>query len=530
MRPLAERLDLITRILERTAGRLPAELEADARDVLQHAGKRMSFGPQTVVALAGATGSGKSSLFNALTGQQLAEVAARRPTTSQTRAAAFAPSDVALLDWLGIQRRNEVPPPLEGFRDLVLLDLPDHDSTQTEHRQEVERMVPVVDQFIWVLDPQKYADAAVHERYLRPLARHREVITVVLNQADRLSAEELRSCMDDLRRLLDDDGLGGVPVLATSAVTGDGLDELRRKLAKLATAKTAAAARLSADIDVVAAELSDAVAGPAVGTPSKRAVASLEASLSEAAGVPYVVGAVRTSMLHRGSLATGWPLVKWLGRFKPDPLRRLRIGSGARHAQLEADVAPHSSLPNRGSIAEARLRTGLRTLSSELSEGLPGHWQDAIHDAVHNGVPTLPDSLDQAVVTANLHTERQPVWWQVLRFLQWLLIAAVVVGIGWLTVDVVLSYFQLPTLPRVVIQDIPFALPTLLVGGGLVLGLVLSLVSRFFVGLGARSKARRARSILARRVAEVAGREVVQPAQSELDRLTDARTLVGKLT
>ena len=529
MRPLAERLELIEKVLNRASGRLPEELEAHARDVLEHAGQRMSFGPQTVVALAGATGSGKSSLFNALTGQQLAEVAARRPTTSQTRAAAFAPSDVALLDWLGIQRRNEVPPPLEGFKALVLLDLPDHDSTQAEHRQEVDKMVPVVDQFIWVLDPQKYADAAVHERYLRPLARHRDVITVVLNQADRLTAEELKSCLADLRRLLDDDGLTGVPVLATSAVTGDGLDELRRKLAKLATAKTAAAARLSADVDVLSAELSAAVAGPAVNAPSRKSIASLEASLAEAAGVPYVVGAVRTSMLHRGSLATGWPLVKWIGRFKPDPLRRLRIGSGAKHAQLEADVAPHSSLPNRGSIAEARLRTGLRTLSTELSDGLPGHWQLAIQGAVHSCVPTLPDSLDRAVVTANLRTERQPIWWQVLRFLQWLLIAAVVVGIGWLTIDVALSYFQLPKLPRVMIRDIPFPLPTLLVGGGLILGFVLSLVSRIFVGLGARSKARRARSILTKRVSEVARREVLQPAQAELEALTESRTLVGKL-
>ncbi len=530
MRPLSERLELISAILDQTSGRLPEELETRARGVLEHAGARLSFGPQTVVALAGATGSGKSSLFNALTGQQLAEVAARRPTTSETRAAAFAPSDVALLDWLGIQRRNEVPPPREGFEDLVLLDLPDHDSTQIEHRQEVERMVPVVDQFIWVLDPQKYADAAVHERYLRPLSRHRDVITVVLNQSDRLTSEELKACLADLRRLLDDDGLSGVPVLATSAVTGDGLDELRKKSAKLATAKTAAAARLSADVDVLAAELSAAVAGPAVKTPSKKAVAQLEANLADSAGVPYVVGAVRTSMLHRGSLATGWPLVKWIGRFRPDPLRRLRIGSGARHAELEPDVAPHSSLPNRGSIAEARLRTGLRTLSSEISDGLPSHWQEAIQGAVHNSLATLPDSLDRAVVTANLHTERQPLWWQLLRFLQWLLIAAVLLGVLWLSVDVVLAYFQLPRLPRVMISDIPFPLPTLLVGGGLALGFVLSLVSRVFVGLGARSKARRARSILNRRVAEVADREVVQPAQAELDALTTIRAQVAKLS
>ena len=530
MRPLAERLVLIEQLLEQAQGRLPDDVEVRARRVLEHAGQRLSFGTQTVVALAGATGSGKSSLFNALAGQPLAEVAARRPTTSQTRAVSFAPSDVALLDWLGIQRRNEVPSPTEGLRDVVLLDLPDHDSTEVAHRQEVDKMVPVVDQFLWVLDPQKYADAAVHQRYLRPLAKHRDVITIVLNQVDRLTPTELKSCLADLRRLLDDDGLHGVTVLTTSASRGDGVEDLRRKLAAVATAKTATAARLSADVDVLAEELALTVSGPEVSSPSKRAVTALERSLVESAGVPYVVDAVRTSMLHRGSLATGWPLVKWLGRFKPDPLRRLRIGSGAKHAQLEPAAAPRSSLPNRGSIAEARLRTGLRALSTELSDGLPQPWQQSIHQAVHSSAPTLPDSLDRAVVTANLRTEGQPLWWQVLRVLQWLLVAAVVVGIGWLSVDVALTYFQLPRLPRVLVGDIPFPLPTLLVGGGLLLGLVLSLISRVFVGLGARSRARRARSILTRRVVEEGQREVIQPASAELVKLTEARRLVSRLT
>ena len=53
----------------------------------------------------------------------------------------------------------------------MLLDLPDHDSTVAAHRLEVDRLVALVDVLVWVLDPQKYADAAIHERYLRPLAR-----------------------------------------------------------------------------------------------------------------------------------------------------------------------------------------------------------------------------------------------------------------------------------------------------------------------------------------------------------------------
>ncbi|MBV9821604.1 MAG: 50S ribosome-binding GTPase, partial [Actinobacteria bacterium] len=161
----------------------------------------------TVVALAGGTGSGKSSLFNALTGEVLAPTGVRRPTTSRSRAAlwpaAGSPGEVAdLLDWLEIRDRHQlgsVPAPTSlagaaagpasALTGLVLVDLPDFDSTAAAHRAEAERMAGVVDLLVWVLDPQKYADAAVHRRYLRPLAGHRDVMLVVLNQADRLEEQ-----------------------------------------------------------------------------------------------------------------------------------------------------------------------------------------------------------------------------------------------------------------------------------------------------------------------------------------------------
>ena len=70
---------------------------------------------------------------------------------------------------------------------LILLDLPDHDSVVTASMAAVDRLSKLADMVIWVLDPQKYADAAVHNRYLIPLAGHAAVFTVVLNQIDMLS-------------------------------------------------------------------------------------------------------------------------------------------------------------------------------------------------------------------------------------------------------------------------------------------------------------------------------------------------------
>ncbi|PYC60857.1 ABC transporter, partial [Micromonospora arborensis] len=61
----------------------------------------------------------------------------------------------------------------------------------------------------------------------REFHRHRDVTVVVLNQADRLTPAELPRVLDDLRRLLDADGLTGVPLLSTAAIDPAGMVGLR---------------------------------------------------------------------------------------------------------------------------------------------------------------------------------------------------------------------------------------------------------------------------------------------------------------
>ncbi|WP_240779752.1 YfjP family GTPase, partial [Nonomuraea zeae] len=245
-------------------GRLSEQAVSGARAVAERAGvrRRLSI-DHTVAALAGATGSGKSSLYNALAGEELADVGVTRPTTSTAQAALWdGEGSGPLLDWLDIPQRHSTTTEAD-FSGLVLLDLPDHDSIRLSHRLEVDRLVELVDLLVWVVDPQKYADAALHERYLRPLAGHRDVMLVVLNQVDRLPAQAVERCLRDLRRLLDEDGLTGVPVLAVSARTGTGLNELRTLLGDRVSERKSWSARLAADITAAADHL--ATAGPATG-------------------------------------------------------------------------------------------------------------------------------------------------------------------------------------------------------------------------------------------------------------------------
>jgi GTP-binding protein EngB required for normal cell division len=235
------------------------ELLTEAETLLRRSGERMRMSAShTVVALAGGTGSGKSSLFNALAGANFSPAGVTRPTTKHSHACVWGMEGAApLLDWLGVQRRHRygrasaLDEGEASLTGMLLLDLPDHDSVVTGSAALVDRLVKLADMLVWVLDPLKYADASVHRRYLVPLAGHAAVTTVVLNQVDTLSPDQAADCESDLRRLLDTEGLSETHVLMTSATTGAGLHELRRVLAGAVAARRAASDRITADIDAM---------------------------------------------------------------------------------------------------------------------------------------------------------------------------------------------------------------------------------------------------------------------------------------
>lgn len=433
-----------------------------------------------------------------------------------------------LLDWLQVRRRHVVD--TGAFADavaldgLVLLDLPDHDSTAAEHRTEVDRLVALVDVLVWVVDPQKYADAALHERYLRPLAGHAAVMLVVLNQVDTLAPDARAACLRDLRRLLDVEGLGGVEVLGVSAATGEGLDALLARLGHVVAGKRAAAARLAADVGAAADRLATASGtGPAPEL-SRRTVATLDAQLGEAAGVPVVTRAVDQAWRLRGGLATGWPVLAWVAKFKPDPLRRLRLGGGGRREIASPTATSRTSLPSSSGVQQARVDSALRTLADEASAGLTRGWADAVRATTRRSSEGLADALDTAVATTDLDVERHRRWWGAVRVLQWLLVAAVVAGLGWLGSAFVLAYLQLPPLPPVTWWRFPA--PTVLVVGGVVAGLLVAALARIGVAVGARRRARLARQRLLAAVSRVSAGSVVAPVRVELERYEAARAAI----
>src|SRR3954447_21327653 len=436
---LGDRVDGLEQAGRAARGRLDDAVVDDVQAAVARVATRLGLAADhTVVALAGATGSGKSSTFNALAGVELSSVGVRRPTTSWATACVWGKEGAEeLLEYLDIAPRHQVMRDSlldlgkedSALQGVVLLDLPDHDSTEVSHHLEVDRLIELADLMVWVLDPQKYADAAVHDRFLAPMASHKDVMLVVLNHVDEVPQDRRESMMTDVRRLVDADGLVGVPVLATSARTGEGIDALRDEIARRVRAKKVTRSRLEADLRDAASRLQEASGTGGHPELSKERIAALEDAFADAAGVPTVVDAVESATRARGRRATGWPVTASLSRLPADPLQTL----GPELAQEASRFTGRgrTSVPAATQVQRARVDAEVRAVADEVSAPLARPWAESVRRASVARLPDLGDRLDAALSATDLGVERVPVWAGFVRLLQWLLLLVAAAGLVW---------------------------------------------------------------------------------------------------
>lgn len=256
---IVDGLDLAVALAERHVH--PDDV-ASAREIARRVRDRPGFpGSTLVVALVGGTGSGKSSVLNALAGTDVASVSPVRPHTSVPLAWVPATAEPALddlLDRLGITKRVT----RRSFPGLALLDMTDVDSVEVAHRRTVEALLPEVDGIIWVLDPFKYAEGVLHDEFIRPMADSAGQFVFVLNQIDRVPVADLPEVVGDLVRLLERDGVEHPVVFPTAAdppgTDPIGIAALSAHLAERFDAKRVRLGRIVAEARRTTRDLADA--------------------------------------------------------------------------------------------------------------------------------------------------------------------------------------------------------------------------------------------------------------------------------
>ncbi|GII03748.1 GTP-binding protein [Planobispora takensis] len=525
---LGSRLAALTRIVELGPGRVDPKLLTESGQLLLRAGDRLKLSSDhTVVALAGGTGSGKSSLFNSISGLDLSPTGVRRPTTARTHACVWGLEGAGpLLDWLQIQwrhrfaRASALDKGESRLHGLILLDLPDHDSIRALTDTEADRLIQVADLVVWVLDPQKYADASTHRRYVTELAGHDAVTVFVLNQADRLAPEELAECVADLDDLLRREGVENPVIVTTSAVTGKGVDNLKAVLADTVSRRRAAIQRLEADLDRLTRRLGkvmpddDAPPPPAAIDDARRI--GLTDALCDAVGVPAVGEAMENVYGVRSVEWVGWPYARWGKRLRRDPLSSLRLGD------LKDEIRGLTG----GSVSAqpAEVDNAIQALADGLTTGMHEAWQNGVRDAARSRSAQLPQVLSEELTEVAPSLDRVPAWWRLLLVWQYLLVLLFVAGLVWVGTALAYGVFEIGTLPESLemfgdAASLPWV--GLMMLSVLGLGVLTAVASRNVVVLGAANERDRLEREMRRRIGSVAEGMVIEPVERELARYNE---------
>lgn len=578
-------------------GRVPETVLLDAAETLERLSQRRELSTEhTVIGFFGATGSGKSTLFNAIAGQNIALSAPTRPTTSTVQAAIWeAEGSEELLDWLGINKRvypqtlalaaegeategneaggnnksaggvaapNAVTEPAPGLFNrirravggrgemrtrtggLILLDMPDFDSVTTTNRDLAARMMRYVDVLVWVVDPQKYADAVIHRDFMVPLAASGAQALCVLNQADKLAPAEVPAVLASLTRLLQAEGteahLLAAPI-AVSARTGEGVDVLRDLLAQVAAAKSLSLQRTDAQLHATASQLRTYAGGEGTvlaGAYALDAEQKLVKACYSSSQAEQVLEAATASYRRAAGQRTGWILTRWMSRLKADPLRRLHLGQqeetkSASKAEKSAGMlgsdsenAPElvaSSLPPLSAAQKAGMANAVRQYSKQMAARIDEPWKRSMKEAALSREAELPELLERDMVRIDYGLGRTRAPWVIFNALQWIALLSALVGVGWLTLISGMAYLQIQLPPAPTPEGSPVPLPTLLLLLGILLGIASAGVGRLLTAMGSRYYARKLRGRLQTGVEKAVQSCVVAPVQLEAKRLTSYR-------
>ncbi len=471
-----------------------------------------------VLAIAGGTGVGKSTVLNAIAGEEVSPASPRRPTTAEP--IAWVPAQrrgelAGLLTWLGVTHVREHR--AESLGELAVLDLPDFDSIAPEHRERVDALLPRVDAVAWVVDPEKYKDDVMHGGYLRTFAPRLRHQVVVLNRTDLLSADDAIRVGDDMRAQLGRDGLTDIAIATTRAREGpSGVTEFRRWLDAGVEAKRVVASRVAAESHQAVRELAlsagvaDGDATPLIDPARReRALDAVARGVLAIVDIPRLerqaVAATRLAARPRGAGPFGH-VTSWAYRLSGRARASADPAGYLRRWQQRGSLAPAVE-PLRELIATTlpsipgSLRAGFATLNA------PAVLEQRLAETIDRSLAT--EATDFRVPTSAL--------WSLIGLAQYAVTGVLVFAAIWFAALFLIDDAPVGSVTVPYLGPVPT--PVMLLASTLAIGYVLALLLRLHAGWLGRSWARR----IGRRISGEVRERITDGVLVQIERLDSAR-------
>ena len=357
----------------------------------------------------GSTGAGKSTLVNALVGHPVTRSGAIRPTTRRPLLIHH-PSDAGAFTTQRVLPRlarvhgtvvaaGHTPPAGESGdgtvedtgslvlladtnipEGLAILDAPDVDSISDDNRALAAQLLSAADLWLFVTTANRYADA-VPWQLLRNAAGRGITVAVVLDRVQASSAKEIE---DDLRRMLDEEGLGAAPIFVvtesplneTGMLPAAAVEPVREWLERLGADAQARSEIAARTLGGAVRELADTTerTGEAVAA-QQRTEEHLRREVSTSFGeaLRAIVDSTRDGTLLRGEVLSRWQDFVGTGEF----FRSLEAGIGRVRDRMTAFF---KGQPTPEVRVEEAIETGLQAVivenTARAAESAERRWRD----------------------------------------------------------------------------------------------------------------------------------------------------------